>query len=97
MKNVSRRRRLDKQTKKELMSDPENWDFSLSNKRIQLVKTLDPYTKLKPGDLGTIEYVIKNTIIEDQISVQWDNGSNLMMLVGLDEYIVLDHEVIENV
>ncbi len=79
------------------MSYPENWDFSLSNKRIQLVKTLDPYTKLKPGDLGTIEYVIKNTIIEDQISVQWDNGSNLMMLVGLDEYIVLDHEVIENV
>ncbi len=81
--------------KKEMMSYPENWDFSLSNKRIQLVKTLDPYTDLKPGDLGTIEYVIKNTLIEDQISVQWDNGSNLMMLVGLDEYIVLDHEVIE--
>jgi len=94
MKNI-RRRRLDKQTKKEMMSYPENWDFSLSNKRIQLVKTLDPYTDLKPGDLGTIEYVIKNDLIEDQISVQWDNGSNLMMLIGLDEYIILDHEVIE--
>ena len=89
------RRKLDKQTKKEMMSYPENWDFSLSNKRIQLVQTHDPYTKLKPGDLGTIEYVIKNTLIEDQISVQWDNGSNLMMLIGLDEYIILDHEVIE--
>lgn len=81
--------------KKEMMSYPENWDFSLSSKRIQLVKTLDPYTELKPGDLGTIEYVIKNNMIEDQISVQWDNGSNLMMLIGLDDYIILDHEVIE--
>jgi len=88
---------LDKQAKKEMMSYPENWDFSLGGKRIQLINSNDPYTKLKPGDLGTIEYVIKNTMIEDQISIQWDNGSNLMLLVGLDEYIVLDHEVIENV
>ena len=87
---------MDKQTKKE-MSYPANWDFSLSNKRIQLVKTLDPYTELKPGDMGTIEYVIKNRMLEDQISVQWDNGSNLMMLIGVDEYIIFDEDVIESV
>ena len=86
---------MDKQPKKEMMSYTENWDFSLGGKRIQLINSNDPYTKLKHGDLGTIEYVIKNTMIEDQISVQWDSGSNLMLLVGLDEYIILDHEVIE--
>lgn len=84
------------QNQSKFESYPENWDFSLSGKRIQLVKTLDPYTELKPGDLGTIEYLIKNNgIVEDQISVQWDKGSNLMMLVGRDQYIILDNEVIE--
>lgn len=69
----------------------EDWDYSLSGKRIQLIKTLDPYTKLKPNDLGTIEYVIKNKgVIEDQISIQWDSGSNLMLLIGLDQYIIMD-------
>ena len=84
---------MSKQTKSYV---PSNWDFSLSNKRIQLVKTLDPYTELKPGDMGTIEYVIKNRMLEDQISVQWDNGSNLMMLIGVDEYIIFDEDVIES-
>jgi len=69
---------------------PENWDMTLSGKRIQLIHTNDPYTELKEGDLGTIEYVMKHETIEDQISIQWDNGSNLMMLVGIDEYIILD-------
>lgn len=74
-------------------SNLSNWDFSLAGKRIQLIKTLDPYTKLKPNDLGTIEYVIKNNgLIEDQISIQWDSGSNLMLLIGLDQFIVLDEK-----
>lgn len=91
---INRKSPDENQTKFE--SYPDNWNFSLSGKRIQLVKTLDPYTELKPGDLGTIEYVIKNNgLVEDQISVQWDNGSNLMMLVGRDQYIIFDNEVIE--
>jgi|SRR3989304_8619718 len=69
---------------------PDNWDMTLSGKRIQLIHTNDPYTDLKEGDLGTIEYVMKHETIEDQISIQWDNGSTLMMLVGIDEYIILD-------
>ncbi len=91
---------MDKDLKKEMQSYPDNWDFSLSGKRIQLIKKLidDPYTKLKPNDLGTIEYVIKNNgLIEDQISIQWDSGSNLMLLIGIDQYIILDEVgVIEN-
>jgi len=90
---IKRKTPDNKQTKFD--SYPDNWDFSLSGKRIQLVKSDDPYTELRPGDLGTIEYVIKNNLLEDQISVQWDKGSNLMMLVGRDQYIILDNEVIE--
>jgi len=93
---IKRKTTDDKQKKFE--SYPDNWDFSLSNKRIQLVSTNDPYTNLKPGDLGTIEYIIRNSeLIGDQISIQWDNGSNLMLLVGQDEYLIIDNdEVIEN-
>lgn len=42
-------------------------------KRVQLVSTDDPYTKLRAGDEGVITFV-DNT---GTISVNWDNGSNL--------------------
>lgn len=82
---------------KKFESYPNNWDFSLSNKRIQLIKTNDPYTELKPGDLGTVEYVIRNSeAIGDQVSIQWDNGSNLMLIIGEDQFLIIDDsEVIE--
>lgn len=47
--------------------------------RIKLVYTDDPYTQLKTGDKGTIEFI--NQI---QISINWDNGSNLSMLPDKD-------------
>lgn len=88
---------MDKDLKKEMQSYPDNWDFSLSGKRIQLINTNDPYTKLKEGDLGTIEYVIRNSdLIGDQISIQWDSGSNLMLIIGEDQFLIMDeNEVIE--
>ena len=78
-------------------SYPENWDFNLAGKRVQLIKTNDPYTKLKEGDLGTVEYVIRNSeLIGDQVSIQWDTGSNLMLIIGVDQFLILDgSEVIE--
>jgi len=88
---------MDKDLKKEMQSYPDNWDFSLSGKRIQLINTNDPYTKLKEGDLGTIEYVIRNSdLIGDQVSIQWDSGSNLMLIIGVDQFLIMDEsEVIE--
>lgn len=51
-------------------------------KRITLIFTDDPYTRLKPGDKGTI-------VGEDdmkQIQVNWDSGSTLSMIPGVDKY-----------
>jgi hypothetical protein len=64
-------------------------DESLKGKRVELVSTSDPYTSLKPGDQGTVEFVIRqdpSTHMEDQVAVKWDNGSNLMLLWGTDSF-----------
>ena len=49
--------------------------------RVILEKMEDPYTKLKPGDGGTVLYV------DDAagIHINWDNGSSLAVIYGVDE------------
>ncbi|MBE27605.1 MAG: DUF4314 domain-containing protein [Euryarchaeota archaeon] len=47
--------------------------------RIRLIKSDDPWTKLKCGDEGTVR-----RITDDTISVKWDSGSNLSLLIGED-------------
>ena len=51
--------------------------------RIRLVQMNDPYSKLKPGDLGTVEF------IDDMGSIfcAWDCGSHLGVVYGVD-YVV---------
>lgn len=74
----------------DLIKNDKNYDISQSGKRIKLVRSNDPYTELKKGDLGIIEYITLNHgLIEDQISIKWDNGSNLMLLRGIDEYEII--------
>lgn len=48
--------------------------------RVELVQMKDPYTKLQPGDLGTV------TAIDDMgtIFCSWDRGSGLGVLYGID-------------
>lgn len=68
-------------------------DRTLTGKRIELVKTTDQYTELKSGDQGTIEYVLHHSdesIFPSQISVNWDSGSGLMLLVGTDTFKILN-------
>ena len=54
----------------------------LSGKRIELISTSDPYTELKPGDRGNVDFV------DDMgtIHVTWDSGSTLGMVPGEDQY-----------
>jgi len=54
----------------------------LKGKRIELISTSDPYTNLRPGDRGTIDFV------DDMgtIHVTWDNGSTLGLVPGEDQY-----------
>jgi Domain of unknown function (DUF4314) len=46
--------------------------------RVELVATTDPYTRLRPGDRGTIISVTDRP--EPTIDIAWDNGSTLAML-----------------
>ena len=57
----------------------------LKGKRIELVSTSDPYTKLKPGDRGTVQF------IDDigTVHVAWDNGSTLGLVPGEDQFRLL--------
>ena len=49
--------------------------------RVELVKMDDPYTKLRPGDKGTVNYV------DDVggIHINWDSGSTLAAVWGEDK------------
>ncbi|NCC69939.1 MAG: DUF4314 domain-containing protein [Clostridia bacterium] len=48
--------------------------------RVALVKMEDPYTRLKPGEKGTV------TCVDDigTIHVNWDSGSSLGVAFGED-------------
>jgi len=67
-------------------------DYSLKGKRIKLISCDDPYTKLKPGSKGTVEFILINnpSVCENQLCVNWDNGSNLSLLMGKDQYQILE-------
>lgn len=48
--------------------------------RVELVSMSDPYTKLRPGDCGSVDHV-------DDIGtvfVNWDSGSRLGVAYGVD-------------
>lgn len=51
--------------------------------RVKLVKTDDRYTKLNPGDTGSVLYLWRN-LDSVMIEVKWDSGSNLSMIWGVD-------------
>lgn len=48
--------------------------------RVELVRMNDPYTKLRPGNRGTVE------LIDDMgtIFCRWDRGSSLGVVYGID-------------
>ncbi|MBW1865918.1 MAG: DUF4314 domain-containing protein [Deltaproteobacteria bacterium] len=58
----------------------------LNGKRIELISTTDPYTDLKPGDRGTVDFV------DDlgTIHINWDNGSQLGLVPGEDQYKIVE-------
>ena len=54
--------------------------------RIVLVSMNDPYTKLKPGDKGTVVGVDD----AGQIMMNWDSGSTLSLIPGEDSFRRID-------
>jgi hypothetical protein len=51
-------------------------------KKIELVSCKDPYTKLNPGDIGVIDYIDHS----GTIFVNWENGSSLGLIPGIDRW-----------
>ena len=48
--------------------------------RVELISMDDPYSKLKPGDRGTVRSVDDT----GTVFVKWDNGSGLGIVYGVD-------------
>lgn len=67
--------------------------------RIELVSTIDPYTNLSAGDRGTVtgididppEFSLSGRR-EKKVWVEWDSGSRLALLVGHDQFKIVDDE-----
>lgn len=78
-------------TKDNVDSNSVGFDYSSKGKRIRLISTKDPYTKLKKGDTGTIQFRFVNS---DRIAIvtKWDSGSNLSVIEGVDEYEIFEDE-----
>ena len=51
-----------------------------SGTRVELVRMDDPYSRLRPGDRGTVEYVDDT----GTIFCKWDLGSSLGIVYGAD-------------
>jgi len=49
--------------------------------RVELVRFEDPYSSLKPGDRGTVEFLDDT----GSVHIKFDNGSSLGVLYGVDE------------
>jgi hypothetical protein len=68
---------------------------TLIGKRIKLIHTADIFTKLKPGDMGTITDV--STLPEsfgggEQVWIRWDNKSMLALISGKDSFEINPNE-----
>lgn len=73
-------------------------DESVKGKRVELVSLNDKYSELKSGARGTCQFILKHSnhdVCEDQLSVQWDSGSTLLLLVGVDSFRYLTTDEVE--
>lgn len=57
----------------------------LIGRRVALVRSGDPYTRIKPGTEGTIDFVDSLGTLH----VKWDDGSNLGLIPGEDTFDIL--------
>jgi hypothetical protein len=62
---------------------------TLVGKRIKLVQTSDPYTRVRKGDLGTITRDPYENGGVTCIGVDWDNGSSISLVEGEDSWVTI--------
>lgn len=54
-------------------------------RRVRLIRTSDPYTRLTSGTEGTVDFVDDT----GTVFVRWDDGSRLGLISGEDAFEVL--------
>ena len=54
--------------------------------RVELVLTDDPFTSLWPGSQGVVDHIDG----AGQVGIQWDSGSNLSLIPGVDSFKRID-------
>ena len=54
--------------------------------RVELIRMDDPYSKLRPGDKGTVSFIDDT----GTVFVNWDCGSSLGAVYGVDEIRKID-------
>jgi hypothetical protein len=60
--------------------------------RIKLISIDDPFTILKPGDVGTVWDITTTEMLNEeirQIWIHWDTGSRLALIEGEDQFEIL--------
>ena len=71
-------------------------DKTLAGRRVRLVNTNDPFTKLKTGSLGTVKYESYDELwLEEKLAVDWDDGSRLQLIRGADYWEILPMEEVK--
>lgn len=60
--------------------------------RVRLISTLDPYTRLAPGEQGVV------TLVDGLGAghVAWDSGSNVGLIPGEDKWEIILEKLIDN-
>ncbi len=53
--------------------------------RIELLQCDDPYTTLKPGATGTVDFIDDT----GTVFVKWDCGSSLGLVPGVDRFKII--------
>ena len=55
---------------------------------IELIDMQDEWSNLRPGDIGTVQYVDN----ANQIQMCWRHGSRLALISGVDSFRNIGHE-----
>lgn len=58
-------------------------------RKVRLIHTSDPHTKLKTGALGVVDFYDSF----DTLHVKWEDGSNLGLIPGCDAWEILPVDV----
>jgi len=82
------------QTEGEMNKMSQLFNYDLAGKRIRLISTTDPYTRLHKNSQGIIKFSFKNAVLDKEcIAVNWFDGSSTLSLVcGVDQFEILEPE-----